>query len=90
MTAIHARSFPVVCRGELSFPLRLVVANDVTARLVGQWLSERLGQQFFIENRPDAGTNVGTEAVIRASAGLHSSSPVARPRASSACPSSCR
>src|ERR1700704_513691 len=43
-------------------------ANDVTARLVGQWLSERLGQQFFIENRPGAGTNVGTEAVIRASA----------------------
>ena len=43
-------------------------ANDVTARIVSQWLSERLGQQFFIENRPGAGTNVGTEAVIRASA----------------------
>jgi tripartite-type tricarboxylate transporter receptor subunit TctC len=43
-------------------------ANDVTARLIGQWLSQRLGQQFFIENRPGAGTNVGTEAVIRASA----------------------
>jgi tripartite-type tricarboxylate transporter receptor subunit TctC len=43
-------------------------ANDVTARLIGQWLSEHLGQQFFIENRPGAGTNVGTEAVIRASA----------------------
>jgi tripartite-type tricarboxylate transporter receptor subunit TctC len=42
--------------------------NDVTARLIGQWLSEHLGQQFFIENRPGAGTNVGTEAVIRASA----------------------
>ena len=52
-------------------PVRVVVpvaaggANDVTARLIGQWLSERLGQQFVIENRPGAGTNVGTEAVIR-------------------------
>src|SRR5712671_4608178 len=43
-------------------------ANDVTGRLISQWLSEHLGQQFFIENRPGAGTNVGTEAVIRASA----------------------
>ena len=43
-------------------------ANDVSARLIGQWLSERLGQQFVIENRPGAGTNVGTEAVIRATA----------------------
>jgi tripartite-type tricarboxylate transporter receptor subunit TctC len=42
--------------------------NDVTARLIGQWLSERLGQQFFIENRPGAGTNLGTEAAVRASA----------------------
>jgi tripartite-type tricarboxylate transporter receptor subunit TctC len=43
-------------------------ANDVTGRLIGQWLSDHLGQQFFIENRPGAGTNVGTEAVIRSSA----------------------
>jgi tripartite-type tricarboxylate transporter receptor subunit TctC len=42
-------------------------ANDVTARLIGQWLSEHLRQQFVIENRPGAGSNVGTEAVIRAS-----------------------
>ena len=42
-------------------------ANDVTARLITQWLSEHLGQQFFIENRPGAGSNIGTEAVIRAS-----------------------
>src|ERR1041385_7795892 len=43
-------------------------ANDVTARLIGQWLSERLGQQFVIENRPGAGTNIGTEAVLLAPA----------------------
>jgi tripartite-type tricarboxylate transporter receptor subunit TctC len=43
-------------------------ANDVTGRLIGQWLSEHIGQQFFIENRPGAGSIVGTEAVIRASA----------------------
>jgi tripartite-type tricarboxylate transporter receptor subunit TctC len=41
-------------------------ATDITARLIGQWLSERLGQQFVIENRPGAGGNVGTEAVVRA------------------------
>jgi tripartite-type tricarboxylate transporter receptor subunit TctC len=39
---------------------------DITARLIGQWLSERLGQQFVIENRPGAGGNLGTEAVVRA------------------------
>jgi len=55
-------------------PVRIVVpvaaggANDVTGRLIGQWLSEHLGQQFFIENRPGAGTNIGTEAAIRAPA----------------------
>ena len=43
-------------------------ANDVTARLIGQWLSEHLGQQFVIENRPGAGTNLGTEAALRATA----------------------
>src|SRR5215207_2368267 len=42
--------------------------TDILARLMGQWLSERLGQQFFIENRPGAGSNIGTEAVVRASA----------------------
>ena len=41
---------------------------DITARLIGQGLSERLGQQFVIENRPGAGGNIGTEAVVRAPA----------------------
>jgi tripartite-type tricarboxylate transporter receptor subunit TctC len=39
---------------------------DAIARLMGQWLSERLGQPFVIENRPGAGTNIGTEAVVKA------------------------
>jgi tripartite-type tricarboxylate transporter receptor subunit TctC len=43
-------------------------ASDIFARLIGQWLSERLGQQFIIETRPGAGGNVGTEAVVRAPA----------------------
>jgi tripartite-type tricarboxylate transporter receptor subunit TctC len=53
-------------------PVRLVVpfapagATDITARLMGQWLSERLGQQFVIENRPGGGSNIGTEAVAHA------------------------
>ena len=41
-------------------------APDIIARLIGQWLSERLGQPFVIENRPGAGGNIGTEAVVRA------------------------
>jgi tripartite-type tricarboxylate transporter receptor subunit TctC len=54
-------------------PVRIVVglapggANDIVARLMSQWLSERLGQQFVIENRPGAGTNIATEMVVRAS-----------------------
>src|SRR5262245_51920655 len=57
-----------------SRPVRLIVpfaaggGTDITARLVGQWLSERLGQQFVIENRPGSGSNIGTEAVVRAPA----------------------
>ena len=53
-------------------PVRIIVgfaaggATDIVARLIGQWLSERLGQQFIIENRPGAGSNIATEAVVRA------------------------
>ncbi len=55
-------------------PVRIVVGyaagggTDLVARLMGQWLSERLGQQFVIENRTGAATNIGTEAVVRAPA----------------------
>jgi tripartite-type tricarboxylate transporter receptor subunit TctC len=55
-----------------SRPVRWIVpfppggGTDIVARLMGQWLSERLGQPFVIENRPGAGTNIGTEAVVRA------------------------
>jgi tripartite-type tricarboxylate transporter receptor subunit TctC len=53
-------------------PVRVIVpiapggVSDITARLIGQWLSERLGQQFVIDNRPGGGGNIGTEAVVRA------------------------
>jgi tripartite-type tricarboxylate transporter receptor subunit TctC len=55
-----------------SRPVRIVVGfpaggtSDIVARVLGQWLSERLGQQFVIENRPGAGGNLATEAVARA------------------------
>jgi tripartite-type tricarboxylate transporter receptor subunit TctC len=57
-----------------SRPVRIIVgfppggAADITARLIAQWLSERLGQPFIIENRPGAGTNIGTEAVAKSPA----------------------
>jgi tripartite-type tricarboxylate transporter receptor subunit TctC len=57
-----------------SRPVRIIVpfapagSTDIVARLLGQWLSERLGQQFIIENRPGASGNIGTEAVVRAPA----------------------
>src|SRR5262249_36681631 len=56
-----------------SRPVRIIVGfaaggpTDILARLMGPWLSERLGQQFVIENRPGDGGNIGTEAVVRAS-----------------------
>ena len=57
-----------------SRPVRLIVPvapggeSDILGRLMGQWLSERLGQQFIIENRPGAASNIATEAVVRAPA----------------------
>ena len=61
----YAQSYP-------TRPVRWIVGftpaggNDIVARLMGQWLSERLGQPFVIENRPGAGTNLATEAVVNA------------------------
>ena len=61
----NAQSYP-------TRPVRIVVgftaggSTDIGARLIGQWLQERLGQSFVIENRPGAGTNIATEAVVRA------------------------
>jgi tripartite-type tricarboxylate transporter receptor subunit TctC len=55
-----------------SRPVRIIVpfspgdGSDIVVRLLGQWLSERLGQSFIVENRPGAGGNIGTEAVVRA------------------------
>src|SRR5712671_4388898 len=58
-------------------PVRIIVAaaaggtTDILARLFGQWLSERLGQQFLIDNRAGGSNNIGTEAVVRAPADGH-------------------
>jgi tripartite-type tricarboxylate transporter receptor subunit TctC len=58
-------------------PVRIIVGftpggpPDVLSRLIGQWLSERLGQQFIVESRPGAGSNIGTEAVVNAPADGH-------------------
>jgi len=54
-------------------PVRIIVgfpagtSSDITARLIGQWLSERLGQQFIVEDRPGAGTNIAADSVVHAS-----------------------
>jgi tripartite-type tricarboxylate transporter receptor subunit TctC len=75
--AAGAVALPAVARvaGAQSYPkrpVRLIVGfaaggpADISARLIGQWLSERLGQTFIIENRPGAGGNLATEMVVRA------------------------
>jgi tripartite-type tricarboxylate transporter receptor subunit TctC len=77
--ASGAAALPVVPRlaAALDYParpVRIIVgfapagATDICARLIGEWLSERLGQQFVVENRPGAGSNIATEAVVRAPA----------------------
>ena len=77
--AAGAAALPAVSRvaGAQAYPTRPVRiispfgtagANDLVARLIGQWLSERFGQQFVIENRPGAGGTIGTEAAVRAPA----------------------
>jgi len=64
-TRARAQAYP-------SRPVRLIIgyppggSADITARLIGQWLSERLGQPFVVESRAGAGTNIATEAVVRA------------------------
>jgi tripartite-type tricarboxylate transporter receptor subunit TctC len=70
--ALQAISRTARAQAYPSRPVRIVVGfsaggpNDINARLMSQWLSERLGQQFIIENRPGAGTNLAAEAVVRA------------------------
>ena len=80
---------PRVARAQAypSRPVRLIVpfapagGADTIARLMGQWLSERLGQPFIIENRPGGGNNIGTEAVVRAPADGHTLLMAATPNA---------
>jgi tripartite-type tricarboxylate transporter receptor subunit TctC len=63
----HAETYP-------ARPVHIIVgfppgaASDINARLIGEWLSQRLGQQFIVDNRPGAGSNVGTEAAVHAPA----------------------
>jgi tripartite-type tricarboxylate transporter receptor subunit TctC len=74
-----AVAMPALCSGAWALdyptrPVRVIVGYpaggtyDILARLIGQWLSERFGQPFVVENRPGAGSNVATEAVVRATA----------------------
>ena len=70
--ALSAASRIATAQTYPSRPVRWIVGfaagggNDIVARLMGQWLSERTGQQFFIENRPGAGANIATEVVVNA------------------------
>jgi tripartite-type tricarboxylate transporter receptor subunit TctC len=74
--AVALPVFPHIARAQAypTRPVRLIVqvpagsAPAIIARVVGQWLSERLGQQFVVDNRPGASGNIGTEAVVRAPA----------------------
>src|SRR5215217_7479898 len=77
-----AATLPLLARIALaesypSRPVHIIVGfpaggtSDIVARVVGQWLSERLGQQFVVENRPGAGSNLAAEAVARANPDGH-------------------
>src|SRR5512144_1449210 len=74
--AVALPALPQIARAQAypTRPVRIVVGfapgggADIMARLIGPWLSERFGQSFIIENRPGAGSNIGTEAVVRAPA----------------------
>jgi len=77
--ALGAAALPAVSRvawaqAYPSRPVRIIVgfppggATDIQARLMGQWLSERLGQQFIVENRAGASGNIGIEVVAKAPA----------------------
>jgi tripartite-type tricarboxylate transporter receptor subunit TctC len=74
--AASAAALPAVSRlawaeNYPTHPARIIVGfaagstTDILARLIGQWLSQRLGQQFIVENRPGAGGNLGAETVVR-------------------------
>src|SRR6266446_4418671 len=77
--AVGAAALPAVpgiakAQGYPTRPIRWIVgfvpggATDIIARLMGQWLSERLGQSVVIENRPGAGSNIATEVVVNSPA----------------------
>src|SRR5260370_41572825 len=75
--ALLALSRVAWAQGYPARPVRIIVgfapsgATDIMARLIGQWLSERLGQQFIVENRPGAASNIATEAVVNAPPGRY-------------------
>jgi tripartite-type tricarboxylate transporter receptor subunit TctC len=76
----HGQAYP-------SRPVRIVVPfapagpNDIIARVLGQWLADRLGQPFVIENRPGAASNLGTEAVVHAAPDGYTALIVSSPQA---------